>query len=252
MRGLMRGVVAAGVMLLAGGAAAADKKDEGASFGVSVDASALLGLGISVGIPVGESFNVRGVYHAFKYDMGEINDDSGATYDPELDLRTTGLMADWHPFKGAFRLTAGFMSNGNKINLSGHPTSNTFTVGQCEFESNPADPMGVDGSVEFSSSAPYLGIGWGGNLNGGSGLFATFDVGVMMSGSPDTTLKGRGQAKNANAGQIAQCGDPVNYQDVSSYPEFQQAVQEAEDEVNQETKDYELWPNIALGVGWRF
>lgn len=250
MNTLLRSALVGAVVLAAGPAIAADEKDDGASFGVSVEASTL-GAGLSIGLPVGERFNVRGVYHAFKYDAGEIEDGSGATYEPELDLNTTGVVADWHPFQGAFRLTAGFMSNGNKINLSGRPTGNTYRVGQCEFESNPADPMRVEGAVEFASSAPYLGIGWGGNFNGGSGFFATFDVGVMMSGSPDTTLRGRGQARNADPLQPA-CGDAVNYQDVSSYPEFQQAVQDAEDEVNTETEKYEYWPNIALGIGWRF
>lgn len=251
MQAVMR-VLLAGAVLAVAGPAVAAKKDKGSTVGIAADVGTM-GLGLSVGIPVGERFNVRGVYHTYDYELDEVEDaDSGATYDGELNLQTAGLMADWHPFKGVFRVTVGLLSNGNEIGLNARPTGGQYEVGNCTFESNPADPLRVDGTVEFASSAPYLGIGWGGNMNSAPGFFATFDVGVLLSGSPDTSLTGRGQARNANAGQIAECGDPVAYQDVSSYPEFQQAVQDAEDDVNDETKDFEYWPNITLGLGWRF
>lgn len=241
-----RGLFAAAALVLSGAAVARGET----TLGVSLEASTL-GAGLSVGMPVGERFNVRGMYHGFSYDLDDIEDDSGATYEGELDLTSAGLMVDFHPFKGAFRLTAGLVSNGNEIGLTGMPAGGVFQVGDCTFESNPADPLAVDGTVEFSSSAPYVGIGWGGNLNAKPGFFMTLDVGVLVSGSPDTTLAGRGQARNANAGDLA-CGSSVTYQDVSSYPEFQQAVQDAEDEVNRESEEFELWPNVAFGVGWRF
>ena len=246
MQAMIRGVFAAGALALAGTATAKDET----TLGISLEGSTL-GAGLSIGMPVGERFNVRGVYHGYTYDLDDIEDDSGATYEGELDLKSAGLFADWHPFKGAFRITAGFVSNGNEIALTGMPAGGVFTVGDCTFESNPSDPMAVDGAVEFSSSAPYVGIGWGGNLNAEPGFFMTLDLGVLMSGSPEATLNGRGQARNADAGNLA-CGDPVTYQDVSGYPEFQQEVQDAEDEVNKETEDFELWPNIAIGIGWRF
>ena len=250
MQATMRWVFAAGALALAGSAVA---KDDGATLGVSLEASTL-GAGISLGMPVGQRFNLRGVYHAYTYELDEIEDaESGATYDGELDLSSAGLMVDFHPFKGAFRITAGFASNGNQINLAGVASpGSTYEVGNCTFESDPSDPLRIDGTVEFASSAPYVGIGWGGNLHADSGFFMTLDLGVLMSGSPDTSLRGQGSARNTNAGQVAECGSTITYTDVSSYPEFQQAVQDAEDDVNEETKDYELWPNVAIGVGWRF
>jgi hypothetical protein len=246
MQGFGRAMFAAAALALCGTAAAKDET----TIGISLEGSTL-GAGLSVGMPLGDSFNVRGVYHGYTYELDDIEDDSGATYGGDLELKSMGLFADWHVFGGAFRLTAGFASNGNEIALSGMPTGGVFQVGDCTFESNPADPMRVDGAVEFASTAPYVGIGWGGNLNAEPGFFMTFDLGVLLSGSPEASLTGRGQARNANAGDLA-CGDPVTYQDLSSYPEFQQEVQDAEDEVNKETEDYELWPNIAIGIGWRF
>jgi len=254
MQAVMR-VLLAGAVLVVAGPAVAAKTDEGSTLGVAADIGTM-GLGLSVGIPVGERFNVRGVFHTYDYELDEVEDaDSGATYDGELNLQTAGLMADWHPFKGVFRVTLGFLSNGNEIGLNARPTSGQYEVGNCTFESDPADPLRVDGTVEFASSAPYLGIGWGGNMHSGPGFFATFDVGVLLSGSPDTSLRGRGSAQNASSDPttFSECGNPITgYQDVSSYPEFQQAVQDAEDDVNDETKDFEYWPNVTLGLGWRF
>jgi hypothetical protein len=253
MQAVVRVLLAGAVLAMAGPAVAAKKKDEKATVGITADVGTM-GLGLSVGVPVGERFNVRGVFHTYDYELDEVEDEeSGATYNGELNLQTVGLMADWHPFKGVFRVTLGFLSNGNEIGLNARPTGGEYQFGNCTFESNPADPLRVDGTVEFASSAPYLGIGWGGNMHSGPGFFATFDVGVLLSGSPDTSLRGRGQARNNDFATASECGSPLaGYQDVSNYPEFQQAVQDAEDDVNEETKDYEYWPNISLGLGWRF
>lgn len=246
MQAIMGGLFAAGALLLAG---AVEAKDQTA-FGVSLEASTL-GAGLSLGVPLGKRFNLRGAYHAYTHDE-EFEDDSGGTYDGELDLRSVGLFADWHPFKGTFRLTAGLVSNGNQINMAGTDDgTGRYAVGDCTFQSDPADPLRLDGTVDFNSTAPYLGIGWGGNLNGKPGFYATLDLGVMLSGAPDTSLTGRGSAQNADPIGQPQCGIGGS-QDVSTYPEFQAAVQDAEDEVNRETEEYELWPNIALGIGWRF
>lgn len=247
----LRMVLAAGALAAAGAAAAKDET----TLGISVEASSL-GAGLSVGMPVGKRMNLRGVYHAYDYELDDIEDNSGATYTGDLTLKSAGLFADWHPFKGAFRLTVGFVSNGNEIGLTGKPAGGIFEVGNCTYESDPTpgNELAMDGTVEFSSSAPYVGIGWGGNLNAEPGFFMTFDLGVLLSGAPKTSLTGRGQARNADQSGATDgtCGDHTAYVPVSGFTEFQNEVQNAEDEVNDETKDFEYWPNVALGIGWRF
>jgi hypothetical protein len=229
-----------------------DKEKKETTVGVSLEASVLLGIGVSVGTSLGDRFNVRGAYHAFTYEREMEGDADEADYDAELDLQSAALLLDWHPFKGAFRLTGGLMQNGNQINLTGTAKSGaTYDVGDCTFESDPNDPLRINGVTDFAGTAPYLGMGWGGNMNAAPGFFATFDLGVMFSGSPDTSLKGRGSARNADVTQ-PQCGDPVNYSDVSGYQEFQDEIEKAEDEANEESEDFKLWPNIAFGLGWRF
>lgn len=216
--------------------------------GVSLDASFLLGLGISVGVPLGDRFNVRAVHHQFSYDNHL--DEDGANYDSTIDLRTTGLMADWHLFKGAFRLTAGLLSNGNRIEFVATDDGNgRYNVGDCTYESDPSDPLRIDGDTKFASTAPYFGLGWGGNMNAGPGFYGLFDLGVMLSGSPDTRMKGSGSARNT--GGAGSCGDG-NYHDVSGYQPFKDEISKAENDFNESTDKYRLWPSVAFGIGWRF
>jgi hypothetical protein len=238
---MLKGWVAAGALALSGAAGAKDET----TLGISVEASTL-GAGVSVGMPIGKRFNLRGVYHGFTYDLDDIEDDSGATYEGELELKSAGLFADWHPFRGAFRLTAGFVSNGNEINLTGTDDgTGTYEVGDCTYQSDPGDPLRVDGTTAFASSAPYVGIGWGGNLNAEPGFFMTLDLGVLLSGSPETSLTADGTVTSADP--LCAVG-PIDASD----QEFQDELRKAEDEVNAETKDFELWPNVAIGIGWRF
>ena len=247
MQAVVRVVLACAVLGVAGPSMAAKAKDKGSSVGVAIDASTM-GLGLSIGIPAGDRFNLRGVYHAYTYET-DFEDDYGGTYDGEFDLGSAGLMADWHPFKGTFRLTAGFLSNGNQINMDGTGDGGgQYQVGNCSYTSDAGDPLRIDGTTDFEGTAPYVGIGWGGNMNASPGFFMTFDLGVMMSGSPTTKLTADGSVMS-DVGNDISCG--VGTIDSSS-PEFQQALRDAEAEVNKETEDYELWPNVALGLGWRF
>lgn len=223
------------------------------TIGVSVDASILLGLGLSVGAPLGDRFNLRGVYHGYTHDE-EIEEDDG-NYQAEIRLKTFGAMVDYHPFQGSFRLTAGLKSNGNEINLTGVANdSNEFEVGDCSYNSNPGDPLRVNGAVDFRSTAPYLGIGWGGNLNAEPGFYGIFDIGVMFSGAPRADLNARGSATvSGNPENAANgCGAPGTPVNAATDPAFQQELQDAENEVNEDAKDFKLWPNLSFGFGWRF
>lgn len=223
-------------------------------FGVGVDVSILLGIGVSVAMPLPYNLNARGMYHTYTHDE-EIEDDGG-NYDGEIELKTFGAMLDWFPFGGAFRLTGGLMSNGNEINLAGVANSgNQFEVGDCAYTSNPADPLRVNGRVDFRSTAPYLGIGWGGNMNSGPGLYGTFDIGVMFSGSPKAALSAAGSATvandgTANDGECGTAGTPVP--NAASDPVVQRELRDAENDANEEAKDFKLWPNLSFGIGYRF
>lgn len=243
-----------GAGLLAASAAASAQEaappSDKTTVGVSLDVSVLLGIGLSVGTSLGDHFNARGLYHGYTYSK-EIEDEGG-NYDGEFKLSTFGAMFDYHPFEGAFRITAGLMSNGNKISLKGIASSTSeFEVGDCTYVSSASDPLFVNGNVDFNSTAPYLGFGWGGNMNAAPGFYGIFDIGVMLSGSPKADLNAGGSAR-AKTGQASSCGDSTTDRPVNQFPEFQQELADAENDANEESKDFKLWPNISFGIGWRF
>lgn len=239
-------VVLSSAMALAGvsAAQAADKPAAKTTLGVSVNATVLTGFGLSVGTALGEDFNVRGVANGFSISK-DFDQDQGS-YTGKVKLFTAGILADWMPFNGAFRVTAGLVDNGNKITLDGKPKNGTYTVGDCSYTSDPSDPLKIRGETHYKSLAPYAGLGWGGNMSAEPGFYGTFDIGVLFSGSADIKLDASGHAVAPGGA----CGTGTI--DVASDPNFQAQRQKAEDDANDNVGNYKLWPAIGFGVGWRF
>jgi hypothetical protein len=241
-------LVGAALVVFAGSVGAADTPKT--TVGVSANASLLLGFGLSVGTGLGDIFNVRGVYNGYSISR-ELGDDAGK-YDGTVRLQTFGALADYHPFAGAFRLTLGALADGNRVTMTGKPTTGSeYEVGDCTYVSSPSDPLRLDGKIDFRSLAPYFGLGWGGNMNAAPGFFGTFDLGVMWAGSAEMSLAASGSAR-AKSGQPASCGSSTSDTPVSSNPEFQRELEKARADVEDDASNYEFWPSIQFGLGWRF
>jgi hypothetical protein len=245
-------VVFAVLMLPGGGALASDAATaDTTTVGISLNASILLGLGVSVGTGLGSHFNVRGVYNGYSYSR-EFDDGESGAYDGTLRLQTFGALADYHPFTGAFRLTAGLLSDGNRITLVGKPTDGAeYDVGDCSYVSSSTDPLRLDGKIDFRSMAPYFGLGWGGNMNAEPGFFGTFDIGIMWAGSAGVSLAASGSA-HAAPDQPASCGSDADDTPVADNPEFQRQLAQARADSEDEASNYEFWPSLQFGLGWRF
>ena len=72
-----------------------------------------------------------------------------------------GLLADFFPMKGTFRLTAGLLSNRNKVELDAVPTGDTIDIGGINPTRTRSGRNVLSGDIDFDSSVPYFGIGWG-------------------------------------------------------------------------------------------
>jgi hypothetical protein len=59
------------------------------------------------------NFGVRAGFNYFSY--GYDATESDVSYDLELELKNFAILADWHPFEGAFRLSGGILINGNGL-----------------------------------------------------------------------------------------------------------------------------------------
>ena len=137
-----------------------------------------LGLGIEAGFRLSDTMSLRAQYN--HYDFTETATDADITYNYKLGLDNWGILADWHPSGGAFRVTAGLYSNNNAFTGT---ANGTFTVGNAA-----SQQIGLQSTIDFASTAPYLGIGWGHAAANNSGLSFNADIGVLMQDSPQVSL----------------------------------------------------------------
>jgi len=146
---------------------------------------------------------------------------SDVNYDAKVKLANLNLFLDWSPL-GPFRLTAGFIANNNKVDLTGQGSgslSGTTLTGT------------VKPDKDF---APYLGVGYGNVWTKGVNFY--FDLGVMFQGSPKVALT----ATCGPAATPAQCSQAQN--DVATE---QQKLQDKLDK-------YKYYPvaNIGITIGF--
>ena len=181
-----------------------------------------LGLGVEGTFGLTEHFNARLGLNGFTYDRSETVSD--IEYDLDLELQSVSLLADWHPFGSAFRFTAGLMSNGNE--LTGSSTSDGLTIGDTFYPG-----IGLDAKLDFDSTAPYLGVGWGNALAAGKGWGFNVDLGIMFQGSGDVTLTPTGPGSSL-----------VDPADIAL------EEQRFEDDI----RDYKYYPVFSLGASYKF
>lgn len=181
-----------------------------------------LGLGVEGTFGLTEHFNARLGLNKFDFDRTETIDD--IEYDLDLEWQSISLLADWHPFGNAFRFTAGILSNGNE--LKGSSTSSSLTIGDTTYPS-----VGLDAKLDFDSTAPYLGVGWGNALSADKGWGFNVDLGVMFQGSGDVTLTPTG----AGAALV----DPAD-------------IAAEEQKFENDIRDYKYYPVFSFGVSYKF
>lgn len=194
-----------------------------AAGGLALTAKAgTLGLGLEASTSLLESLNARLGYNAFSYETDQTIDD--IKYDLDLDLQSLSLLLDWHPLGGGFRVSAGVLANGNEFKGSA-PVGN-YTIGDIPFTS-----VGLDASVDYKSTAPYLGIGWGNSVASEKGWGFNVDLGVMFQGSPEASLIPTGP----NAGLVPDS-------------ELIKEQQKLQDDVD----DFKYYPVLSVGISYRF
>lgn len=181
-----------------------------------------LGLGVEGTFGLSENINARLGFNRYNYDTDESVSD--IRYDFKLKLKTISLFADWHPFGSAFRVTAGIMSNGNELKGSSSSSTNV-KIGNNTYN------VGLDAKLDFDSTAPYLGIGWGNAVAADKGWGFNVDLGVMFQGSGNVTLTPTGSGASL-----------VDSADVSL------EEQKFEDDI----KGYKYYPVCSFGVSYKF
>ena len=191
-----------------------------------------LGFSLGMGKPISDNVNGRLTANIFSYD--DTITESGIDYDASLDLRSAGLLFDWHPSRTAFRVTVGGYYNGNEAGLDGKSISGTFDINGTIY--NVSDVGSLRGSVAFGSSAPYLGVGWGNLGSNKAGWGMSWDLGVLYQGKPDVGLDVT-CSPSLSAGQCSTLMSDVTAESQA---------------LRSDIEDQEWYPVFSLGVLYRF
>lgn len=171
------------------------------------------------------SFGLRGGFNYFTY--GYDATESDVEYNLDLELKSLGLFADWHPFKGSFRLSGGFLINGNGIEGKAKPTTANFEIGDGTYALNSASL-----EISYNTFAPYFGLGWDTTFGDEDNWGFCFDLGLVYSGSAEASL-----IVDPTAGMTAALTADVKKEEAD--------LQESLD-------DFEWWPVLSAGLVYQF
>jgi hypothetical protein len=195
---------------------------EDRSFGAT---AGMLGLGLVYAYSFSERLVIRGGINGSSYSFDQTK--SGIDYEFDINWESASVALDFHPTRGALRLSAGVLKNGNSLSTRSNVSENV-TVGDTTY--TLTDVGTLRGAVSFNSIAPFIGIGWDWSRNNRFGI--TFDVGVVSQGSPTVSLSADGPL----------LGGPMFLADL--------AAEEAE--LKNSFGDLDSMPFVTFGLMFRF
>lgn len=186
-----------------------------------------LGLGLELTAGLSDRVNVRLGGNAFSYDRTFTNDQD--EFGLDIKFRSLTALLDVHPFAGGFRLSGGFVSNGNEAALTGQSTSD-YEIGNSRYST--AEVGALTGAVDFKKAAAYAGIGWGNAVRAGRKLGVVVDTGVVFQGSPNVTLSASGP--------------------IAGNPGFQADLRQEELNIEDDAHQFKYYPVFSFGISYKF
>ncbi len=185
-----------------------------------------LGFGIEYSRALNDRLGVRVGLNGAGYGFNAV--ESGIDYRFDLNWGSLSAGVDFHPFRGAFRISGGLLHDNDRIDAVSRPAADVV-VGNTVYTA--AEVGTLRGRVSFDATAPYLTVGWDWSRLGRA-LGMVFDIGVVDQGRPKVTLA-------ADGGLVA---DPMFEQDI--------ATERAQ--LQDSLSSYDLMPYASLGLVFRF
>lgn len=198
-----------------------------------------LGMGIDFSYIILDNLNLRANINGFSYSTDEEIDD--IKYDLDLDLMSVGVLADYYPFGGTFRLSGGAYYNNNEFKGKATPTD-TINIEINNVNYSASDIGHLNANIDFDKFAPYLGLGWG-NETSKKGLGFTFDLGVMYHGEPNVDLSA------TRGSSLLNIGNPIVD---AAYEIITQNVEAQEQSTKKDIKDFKFYPVVMIGLNYTF
>lgn len=214
-----------GLALLSGSVMAQAPDAAPASLGVyGVLGSGGVGLGLNK--PLSPTWGVRGELASASVSRTYTEDN--ITYRGDIDLRGSGLFADYRPFQGAFRVVLGASLGGSNAGLDAQPSNGQLTIDGQTFA---ATGNSLRARIKYPDAMPYVGLGWGHGRVNARGWNFGLDVGLSI-GTPKVKLTASG--------------------DLLAQPGAANAIAAEERKVQDDLDGARVLPVVKLSVGYSF
>ena len=208
------------------------------------------GIGFDVATPlVPTRLNLRGGATFFSYNLSETTGDN-LVANGTLTLRNSGIMVDWFPFRGSFRLSGGATVYNNKgvTATITEPSGSSFTLGNDKYYSSTTNPITGTGVFKLGGNAGgRVSFGWG-NLVPKKGHRFSFDteLGIEFGSKPTVALGFTGFV--CPSAQGANCESPYN---ASTNLTFLTDVTAEQSKLQNDVNFLSFYPIVSVGVGYR-
>lgn len=193
-----------------------------------------LGFGVELTKPFSDSITGRVGINGLNYSREWTS--SSVKYDFNLELQTLSALADWYPWQGTFRTTAGLVYNNNKAALDAKPNGGSYTI---EGRSYTAAEVGsLKGEMTFDKVAPYIGIGWGNPAEKAKTWGFVADIGVLYQNTPSVSL-------NVTCGTAAPEG-------TATCTNLKNDVAAQKNKLDSDLNDFKWYPVVSIGLSYKF
>ncbi|MDH4233776.1 MAG: FecR domain-containing protein [Gallionella sp.] len=186
-----------------------------------------LGTGAELNFGISDSISARVGLNSYTY---KYNDNaSTVNYDFKLQLQTVSALADWYPFSGSFRTSAGVLYNNNKVTLDAIPSATGYNINGTTYTTTQIGSM--QGTLSFSKAAPYLGVGWGNPVASKKGWGLVSDFGVLFQGKPKVDL-------------TAIC--------LTTCTSLQTNLEAENTKLQDDLSGFKWWPVVSIGISYQW
>ncbi len=198
------------------------------------------GLGLELSYRMSEQLRIRSGYHSYDFSLEVDADDNNGTAGDELknkgdlELSNLGLLVDWYPWAGKFRLSTGVIINRNEFSVE----TVCENPSGCEVGSNSftrSEIGTITTRIDVDDYNPYIGFGWDKALDVTRRWNLSFEVGAYYQGTPSVEMTSSGSCTTFLI--IQQC---------------QTSFEEEEQELEDELEEFVWYPAISIGIGYRF
>lgn len=191
------------------------------------------GAGFHVGLPVRPDLDLR--IGAGVLNRSYSDNTASLAYGLHQKSRSVDAILDWYPVnESQFRLSGGVVyQNENRIDASARSNMGSYTIQGNTY--SEASVGRIAGKVGYRKVAPYLGLGWGKATAPEKGWSATADVGVLLQGSPNTSLTGSG------------CTSPT-----AMCTQFASDLDKEKAALSNEVGRYKVYPVLRVGLRYQF